>query len=168
MLRKSCIFFEADTRAEIEERTFLQDWKEMIVCDSMGNGGSWPWLSQCQQSGKTWEAHGKKVCRGCRSPGLRCPSGAQTWQADLHPRNHGDSNIGGSQLKLNASGLSLTLEFCIKSLGAFEWLPRVREREIPKDWDNLGFHQSGGNRSSVLDMILFFLNNVLLFAQLGL
>lgn len=167
MLRKSYIFFEADTSAEREEGTSFQDWKGMIVCDSMGNRGSWPWLSQCLQSGKTWEGHDKKVCRGCRSPDLRCSSGAQTWQADLHPRNHGGYNIGGSQLKLKTGGLSLTLEFCTKSLGAFEWLPRVREREMPKDWNGLVFYQSG-NRSSVLDMILFLKNNVLLFAQLSL
>lgn len=42
--------------------------------------------------------------------------------ADLHSGNCGGADVGGRGIGLKTSGPSLTLDFCIKSMGAFEQL----------------------------------------------
>lgn len=76
--------------------------------------------------------------------------------ADLQSRNFGGIDVGSHEIGLKTSGPFLTLDFCIKSLDTFQQLSGVK-------WENSlmterGFLWSCGNRSSVLNVILFLKN----------
>lgn len=128
---ENCIFsFGSGWYKSIKKRgKHLQDWKGgdgLVLC---GDGGLWPWISQCLRGRRTERGMARRCARLSGPQALRCPSGAQTWQICI-PGTTQAPTLVIENLDWRLAGFPWP-HFCIKSLGAFEQLLGVRERLSP-------------------------------------